>query len=243
MKIIRIAAAVLACLAMAYSADAQSGKRTKVRFNAPVEIPNPSAKGGVMTLPPGEYIFAMADTGSSHHVVRVTDSTGQKVHSMVLTMPDYRLNATSKTVMYLGERPAGSPAAIKSWFYPGDTNGERFIYPKARAQVLAAEVKQPVPSRAAEGPITANETVQVQTPDKKEVAYNAKVFEPTDAKDTAGVEGEPVQAAPAAAAAPQQARAALPKTASSIYSVGLAGLVLLAVGVALRASRALKSRA
>ena len=56
MKIIRIAAAVLACLAMAYSADAQSGKRTKVRFNAPIEIPNPSAKGGVMTLPPGELM-------------------------------------------------------------------------------------------------------------------------------------------------------------------------------------------
>jgi hypothetical protein len=232
---------------MAYSADAQSGKRTKVRFNAPVEIPNPSTSTGVMTLPPGEYIFAMADTGSSHHVVRVTDATGQKVHSMVLTMPDYRLNATSKTVMYLGERPAGSPAAIKSWFYPGDTNGERFIYPKARAQVLAAEVKQPVPSRTAEGPITANETVQVQTPDKKEVAYNARVFEPTDAKDTAGVDGEPVQAAPAAAApaaaAPQSARAELPKTASSVYSVGLAGLLLLGVGVALRASRHLKGRA
>ena len=116
MKMIRIAAAVLVCLAMVHSADAQSGKRTKVRFNAPIEIPNPSTKSGVMTLPPGEYVFAMADTGSSHHVVRVTDATGRKVHSMVLTMPDYRLNATSKTVMYLGERPAGSPAAIKSWF-------------------------------------------------------------------------------------------------------------------------------
>jgi hypothetical protein len=241
---IRIAAAVVACLAVAYSADAQSGKRTKVRFNAPVEIPNPSMKTGVMTLPPGEYIFAMADTGSSHHVVRVTDSTGRKVHSMVLTMPDYRLNATSKTVMYLGERPAGSPAAIKSWFYPGDTNGERFIYPKARAQALAAEVNQPVPSRVAEGPITANETVQVQTPEKKEVVYNARVFEPTDARDTAGVDGEPVAAAPApAAAAPQSARAELPKTASSVYSVGLAGLLLLGLGVGLRASRYLKSRA
>lgn len=246
MRMIRIAAAVFACLAMVHSADAQSGKRTKVRFNAPVEIPNPSMKTGVMTLPPGEYIFAMADTGSSHHVVRVTDSTGRKVHSMVLTMPDYRLNATSKTVMYLGERPAGSPAAIKSWFYPGDTNGERFIYPKARAQALAAEVNQPVPSRVAEGPITANETIQVQTPEKKEVTYNAKVFEPTDARDTAGVEGEPVAAAAApAAAAPaaQSARAELPKTASSVYSVGLAGLLLLGVGVGLRASRYLKSRA
>jgi hypothetical protein len=242
MKMLRIAAAVLVCLATVQIVDAQSGKRTKVRFNAPVEIPNPSMKTGVMTLPPGEYVFAMADTGSSHHVVRVTDVTGRTVHSMVLTMPDYRLNATSKTVMYLGERPAGSPAAIKSWFYPGDTNGERFIYPKARAQALAAEVNQPVPSRVAEGPIRPTETIQVQTPEKKEVAYTATVFEPADARDTAGVEGEPVQAASAAPVG-QSARAELPRTASPVYSVGLAGLLLLGVGLALRASASLRSRA
>src|SRR6187551_1019827 len=202
MKIMRVLSAVLMCLAIAQIVEAQTGRRqTKVRFNAPVEIPNPSVKGGVMTLPPGEYIFAMADTGSSHHVVRVTDVTGKRVHSQVLTIPDYRLSATSKTVMYLGERPAGSPAAIKSWFYPGDTSGERFIYPKARAQVLAAEAKQPVPSRVAEGPITPNETVNVQTPTKSEVPYNAKLFEPTDAGDSAGVEGEAVQVASAAGGA------------------------------------------
>jgi hypothetical protein len=240
MKMIRIAAAVLACLATVQIVDAQSGKRTKVKFNAPVEIPNPNTKTGVMTLPPGEYVFAMADTGSSHHVVRVTDATGRKVHSMVLTMPDYRLNATSKTVMYLGERPAGSPAAIKSWFYPGDTSGERFIYPKARAQQLAAEVNQPVPSRSTEGPIKADEPVQVQTPQKTEVAYNAKAFEATDARDTAGVEGEPVQVSQQASAAPA---AQLPHTASPLYTVGLAGLLLLGVGLALRASAYLRSRA
>jgi hypothetical protein len=235
MKMIRIAAAALVCLAVVHTAEAQTGRRqTKVRFSAPIEIPNPSARGGVMTLPPGEYIFAMADTGSSHHVVRVTDVTGRTVHSMVLTMPDYRLNATSKTVMYLGERPAGSPAAIKSWFYPGETSGERFIYPKARAQALAAEVNQPVPSRVAEGPITATEAVEIQTPQKTQVAYTPKAFEAADAKDTAGVEGEPVQVASAGGAQ-------LPRTASPVYTVGLAGLLLLGIGLALRASAYLRS--
>ena len=226
MKIMRIASAVLMCLAIVQSVEAQTGRRqTKVRFNAPIEIPNPSLPSGVMTLPPGEYIFAMVDTGTSHHVVRVTDPTGKTTHSMVLTMPDYRLNATSKTVMYLGERPAGQPLAIKSWFYPGNTTGERFIYPKARAQVLAAEVNQPVPSRAAEGPITANETLQVQTPAKKEVAYDAKLFEKGDATDAAGVDGEAVVAT---------GGGQLPKTASPVYGVGLAGLLLVGMGLAFR---------
>ena len=228
MRIMRVASAVLICLAIAQSVEAQSARRqTKVRFNAPIEIPNPSLPSGVMTLPPGEYIFSLADTGTSHHVVRVTDATGRTVHSQVMTIPDYRLSATSKTVMYLGERPAGQPLAIKSWFYPGSNSGERFVYPKARAQTLAAEVKQPVPSRVAEGPITATETVQVQTPAKTEVAYDAKLFEPADAKDVAGVEGEAVAAV---ATAGQQ----LPRTASSVYGMGLAGLLVLGIGVAFR---------
>jgi hypothetical protein len=227
MKIMRIASAVLMCLAIAQSMEAQTGRRqTKVRFNAPIEIPNPSLPSGVMTLPPGEYIFAMVDTGTSHHVVRVTDPTGKTTHSMVMTIPDYRLSATSKTVMYLGERPAGQPLAIKSWFYPGSNTGERFIYPKARAQALATEINQPVPSRVAEGPITANETLQVQTPEKKEVAYNAKLFEKGDASDSAGVEGEAV----AVATAGKQ----LPKTASPVYGVGLTGLLLVGIGLAFR---------
>lgn len=228
MKIIRIAVALLVCLAITHTVEAQQ-RRTKVRFSAPIEIPNPDTPTGVMVLPPGEYIFALADTGTSHHVVRVTDPTGKTVHSQVLTIPDYRLNATSKTVMYLGERPAGQPLAIKSWFYPGNNMGERFIYPKARAQALAAEVKQPVPSRVAQGPITAKEAVQVQTPTKTEVAYDAKLFEPVDAADSAGVEGEAVAVATAG-------QAALPTTASSMYAVGLAGVLLLGLGLAVRKS-------
>jgi hypothetical protein len=241
MKTIRVASAIVLCLAIAQIVEGQAlgaRRQTKVRFSAPIEIPNPSAKGGVMTLPPGEYIFALVDTGTSHHVVRVTDATGKTTHSQILTMPDYRLNATSKTVMYLGERPAGQPLAIKSWFYPGNNTGERFIYPKARAQALAAEVKQPVPSRVAEGPIAAKEEVQVQTPAKTEVAYDAKLFEANDAKDTAGVDGEAVGAAAAPAGAGQQ----LPKTASSIYEVGLGGLLLLGIGVAFRRMAYLTSR-
>jgi hypothetical protein len=236
MRIIRIVSAILVCLAMTHSVDAQQRRQTKVRFNAPIEIPNPSTRTGVMTLPPGEYMFSLVDTGTSHHVIRVSDVSGKTVHSMVMTIPDYRLNATSKTVMYLGERPAGSPAAIKSWFYPGESLGERFVYPKARAQVLAAEAKQPVPSRAAEGPVTANETVQVQTPTKTEVAYDAKLFEPVDVRDSAGVEGEPVQVASAGAAR------TLPKTASSVYAMGAAGLLLLGLGFALRGSAYLTGR-
>ena len=153
------------------------------------------------------------------------------VYTTILAIPDYRLNATSKTVMYFSERPAGTPPALKSWFYPGDNFGHRFVYPKAKAQQIAAEVHQPVPSHEA-AVIAPQETkpveVKIQTPEKKETAYAPTTFDKADASDTAGVEGEPVKAAEPAAAP------ALPKTASPIYDIGLLGLIFASSALAVR---------
>jgi hypothetical protein len=55
-----------------------------------------------------------------------------------------------------------------------------------------------------------------------------------DATDTAGVDGEAVKAAPAAAEAPT-----MPKTASQLHLVGLLGLGMLLASLALR--RAVRS--
>jgi hypothetical protein len=62
-------------------------------------------------------------------------------------------------------------------------------------------------------------------PTRAETPYTAQAFAATDAKDTAGVDGEPVQIA----AAPP-----LPRTASPVYTAGLIGLLLFAVGLTLR---------
>jgi hypothetical protein len=159
------------------------------------------------------------------------------------------LNASSKTVMYFSERKAGTPVAIKSWFYPGDNFGQRFVYPKAKAAQIAAEVKQPVPSLPAE-PIVIEKTkivevpVFIQTPAKEEVKYTASAFEKTDATDTQGEDGEAVkEAAPAAKPAPAatadatpkaEKAKALPKTASPLQTVAGIGMVLLALGTLTR---------
>jgi hypothetical protein len=37
------------------------------------------------------------------------------------------------------ERPSGEPAAIRSWFYPGERTGYEFIYPRDEAMRLARE--------------------------------------------------------------------------------------------------------
>jgi hypothetical protein len=219
MRTARIAFTLLACLAMANALAAQPfNKKTKVTFSGPFEIPNPHEKSGVMTLPAGTYIFTLVDSAADRHVVRVTDQNG-KVMSTILAIGDYRLNASSKTVMYFGESPAGKPVALKSWFYPGDNYGNRFIYPKVKAQAIAAQTNQPVPSYAAAEP-NKDTPVQIQTPAKTEVAYSQQAFQDIDAKDTAGADGEAVANA-------SKPAGKLPKTASPLAGYAMTGFALL----------------
>jgi hypothetical protein len=196
-------------------------KKTSVTFSGPFQIPAPHGSDKVMTLPGGTYVFRLLDSQSARHIVQVTNPRGDKVYSTILAIPDYRVNASSRTTMYFSERRAGAPAPLKSWFYPGDNFGHRFVYPKAQAIQVAAATNQPVPSHNLQEVTTTppqDAPVAVQTPAKQEVAYAPTVFD--DAKDTAGEDGEAVKAAPAAAAP-----AALPKTASPIHLMGLLGLL------------------
>jgi hypothetical protein len=208
-----------------------------------VQVPGPSAQNGVVTLPAGSYVFALADSSAERHIVQVKNPREDRVFSTILAISDYRINASSKTVMYFSERKAGAPMAIKSWFYPGDNYGLRFVYPKVKATEIAAVTNQPVPSHTVEVVEKVKYVevpVYVQTPAKQEVAYAAKTFEKTDATDTAGVDGEPVKtpepAPTPAAAAPTPAP--LPRTASPLELAGILGLLLLAAAFALRRAAA-----
>ena len=226
---VRLLAVFLLLGALVPVSHAQIGtkRKTKLTFNTPVQIPAPTTDSGVMVLPAGAYIFTLTDTVANRHIVEVSNEKGDKVYSTILTTPDYRVNASSKTVMYFTERAAGAPPAVKSWFYPGDNYGERFVYPKVKAVALAAEVKEPVPATEAkviEPAAIAAIPIIIVMPTRVETPYTAQAFAPTDAKDTAGVDGEPVQVA----------QATLPRTASPVYAVGLIGLVLFAAGLTLR---------
>lgn len=219
------AALALAAASTMLTADVWN-KKTKLTFSGPVQIPGPSTQNGVVTLPAGTYIFKLVESSSNRHIVEVTNERQDKVYSTILAIPDYRINATSKTVMYFSERKSGAPMAVKAWFYPGDNFGQRFVYPKVQATQMAAVVNQPVPSHTVEV-IERTKIVQVpvyiQMPAKQEVAYVPATFEKHDSTDTAGTDGEAVKEAVPAAT--------LPKTASSLQAIGAMGLLLLAASL------------
>jgi hypothetical protein len=42
-------------------------------------------------------------------------------------------------LVILDEMPAGAPEAVGVWFYPGNTIGHQFVYPKEQATRIAAD--------------------------------------------------------------------------------------------------------
>ena len=129
MKAMCCAAALTACLAPGVRAD-EFNKKTILTFSGPVQIPG-------ATLAAGTYVFKLADLASNRHVVQVFDKDEKKIYATILAIPDQKLEPSDEPVVLFAERPAGTPQAVKAWFYPGETIGNEFVYPKDQAMKIA----------------------------------------------------------------------------------------------------------
>jgi hypothetical protein len=109
-----------AALPRTASAD-EWDKQTILRFSKAVQIPG-------RVLPAGTYVFRLADSRVSRHIVQVFDRDG-RILATVLTIPTTRWTAADDTRIAFEEQLAGAPFPIKKWFYPGDLGGEEFMYP------------------------------------------------------------------------------------------------------------------
>ena len=220
----------LALLGLAFSpslsAD-EANRKTVITFSGPVEIPGVHLQGfGV--LPAGTYVFKILDSKSDRHIVQIFSQDELTVYATILAIPNYRLKATDKTVVTFRERPAGQPEALRAWFYPGRQWGEEFVYPKARAIVLAKETRTAVLYTETE--ITPEVTVAIKTPNEPVVVELAKT--PVKAIQPTGEEVQLAQVVtppPAEQLVAQNEPApALPATGSSLPLVALFGMLALA---------------
>ena len=101
-------------------------KETTVTFSDPVAVPG-------QVLPPGRYVFKLADKQSDRHiVVQIFTEDQSELVATIEAIPAYRLEPTGVTLMTFEEGPSGSPEAVKRWFYPGDLVGVAFVYPDDR---------------------------------------------------------------------------------------------------------------
>jgi hypothetical protein len=186
-------------------------QKTVFTFSGPVEVPG-------QVLEAGTYVFKLMDSQSDRNVIQVFNKRENHLYGTFLTIPDYRLKPTGKTIITFEERAAGSPEAVKAWFYPGQNYGHEFVYPKVKALHLAKANNQPVPSMPTElAPSTKLPATTMQEPHVIAMKQAPlKVQQPTE---------EEVEIAEVFPVSAPELPSSLPKTASSLPLVALVGLL------------------
>ena len=136
---VRSVCAVTLLVLMAAPAVAQTtlDKQILFTFNAPVTIPG-------VTLPPGTYMFHVANPNHNRSVVVVRSQDGSKVYSTFLTIPYEANQRPDDPEIRFMERRANVPYAVKAWWYPGERTGFEPVYPRKQAELMAQAVTDPV---------------------------------------------------------------------------------------------------
>jgi hypothetical protein len=157
-RVTAIAAAVFvaALVALSISVKAQDFnplEKTYLTFSGPVELPG-------MTLPAGTYTFKLADT-PSRNVVQVLSQDEKKIHGQFLFVQTQRRDPSGDTVVTFRETAEGTTPAVHYWFYPGETIGKEFVYPKDQAVKIAARTHSTVLSSEGDRVASIDETGKV----------------------------------------------------------------------------------
>ncbi len=217
--------------------------KTNVRFNSSVQLPG-------TVLSPGNYTFQLLNSPSNRHVVQVFNSD-YKVLGTFLTIPVYRNEPAEKPIFVMEERAAGTPEAVKQWFYPGELIGDEFIYSRGENVAVAKSstwetVAEPASTSEGSAAVTESSAAPSAGVAVHEESLAETSAQPSAAPEetaTAYPETEPQatsQESKPAETAPEKTEA-LPKTASPLPLLVLLGGLSTLAGAAVR--RFAKTRA
>jgi hypothetical protein len=145
MRKIALACMTAAMVTISANAGAQgpANQDTFFTFSQAVELPQ-------TTLPAGTYFFQLMDSPSNRHIVKVMSQDRTKLHATLMAIPYYSTDRPSDEpqVRFL-EVPAAAQGtaasnAIRMWFYPGNSVGHEFIWPRDKAISMARSTGEPV---------------------------------------------------------------------------------------------------
>lgn len=108
-------------------------ERTILTFSAPVMVPG-------ATLTPGTYVFDLVNPDTSQHTVRIRREGGDQI-AVVRAVPLKRDDAKSDIVLRFDPTDAGTPPALRAFFYPGSLYGHEFVYPGDQAREIAKRTR------------------------------------------------------------------------------------------------------
>jgi hypothetical protein len=246
---VALACMTAAMVTMSVNAGAQGPRNqdTFFTFSQAVELPK-------TTLPAGTYFFQLMDSDSNRHIVKVMSQDRKQLHATLMAIPYYSNDRPpdDAQVRFL-ETPAANGVAasnaIKIWFYPGNSVGHEFIWPRAKAMQLAKATGQTVlttktedesseltrvDSAGVDATVAANETEASQpAPEPQRERIGALATPPAEPAPKSERVAEPAPA-PAPEPAP---RSDLPATAGVLPLLALMGLGSMAGSRLLRRAR------
>jgi len=155
-------------------------KKTVITITEPMEVPG-------IVLQPGKYVFKLLNSSSNRHIVEVMNERMDHLYALTFTAAARKLEPKGRTVLTFYEGKGSQPHAIRQWYWPGELDGQEFLYPHKQAERISAAAGVKVP----EGSIpTSKESGE------KLIADNAAKEETT----VAVVEPKPIETTPAPAA-------------------------------------------
>lgn len=200
-------------------------KQTKVTFSEDVQVPG-------KVLPAGTYLFKLADVQGDRNIVEIFNADGTQLITMILAIPDYRMQVPTETIVNFEERPAGQPEAVKAWFYPGDGYGVAFVYPKEKATELAQASRQTVPATSDR----VEEAVLMKTVAVEQVPPTPAVATDNTPAPVIEADNNNHDSAPTDAVVSPE----LPQTASMLPLVALGGIIFIGWALGIRRFSATK---
>ena len=115
-----------------------------------ITISQPVAVQGTI-LPAGQYVLKLQDLWSTGELVGIFNGDETRLIVTVHPIHAFRHEIGDKSDFSFYNSPAGQPAALRTWFYPGDPSGFEFLQPRNMAaagspEALTAAKKTPTRS-------------------------------------------------------------------------------------------------
>ena len=119
--VLGLALASLIVLPNAHASE--TDQATRLTFSESVQVPG-------RVLPAGTYWFVADRNTSNPKVVRVFSEDRSTCYATLQTISAEHLAPADETVITFADRASMQPEAIVTWFYPGRTIGQEFVYSK-----------------------------------------------------------------------------------------------------------------